>query len=210
MQYGSQSRPQDAYLELDLETGKLTADYNGEIGNAVSSHVWHGRVQRINFAPLLKIEKINELMDDLEDLCQKILDNSSVDWNGSNYVGNLTDEGREAHESACRTAEEFGDEDDLMTVANFVEWFYDVKAEIVDSANQIGVDATMKKFMDESDVWIFEGQDTGRQWIQDELDIQDNEMAFDLATIEEDRFEKIVAQVREIRAELKNENADDK
>jgi hypothetical protein len=147
----------------------------------------------------------------MESITQRLLSVKTIGFIAQGCVRRgITAKQRIEEEIAECHSEGHMDVEDSDDCEGVLEAAITVLSELVDSANQIGVDATMKKFPDESDVGIFESLEAERKWLQDELDIQDNEMAFDLATIEEDRFEKIVAQVREIRAELKSENADDK
>ena len=87
--YPRQTGPQDAYIELDCETGSVCADWNAEVGNAVPASVWHRR--RLRWAiPILTGEAANELMTDLLPLFQRVLDGYSTRWDGNNYVGQYT------------------------------------------------------------------------------------------------------------------------
>lgn len=45
--YPREIRPQPAYLEIDPQERTVTADYSGEIGNAVPASVWHGVILRV-------------------------------------------------------------------------------------------------------------------------------------------------------------------
>ena len=86
--YDGQYQPQPAYLEIDFEKKGITADYSGEIGNAVPSTVFHGIRHRANINPLLTSESINELLLD-EAILRKITEIDrlgEVDWNGSSWA----------------------------------------------------------------------------------------------------------------------------
>lgn len=121
-QYPAQSRPQPAYLLLDLEDGELTADYSGDIGNGVSMRVWHGVDVQVDFDPRLTADAINRLMDQVADDLQTVLDGASVEWDGNNWVGILTDDAREALESARQTAERFDDFDEMLVIIDDDWW----------------------------------------------------------------------------------------
>lgn len=98
MQYPSQTEPQDMYISLDLEDGELTASYNGEIGNAVPSNVWHGHTRRYYFPGILSVESINSIMAELKPLAQKIIDGYESVYNGNNYVARLSPDAITAEE----------------------------------------------------------------------------------------------------------------
>lgn len=92
--YSGQSSQQDVYIELDMETGEVSADYNGEIGNSVPMRVWNGDVKRfpLNFVPT--DEGANNLMAEITDMLQAILDaedgdaEREADDNLQNYLEN--------------------------------------------------------------------------------------------------------------------------
>lgn len=90
-QYRGQCTPQPAYLELDIRDGSLTADYSGEIGNAVPSDVWHSLIVRFRIDPLTKADQIETIINDNKDLFQAILDGSESHWNGGNWVGKFSE-----------------------------------------------------------------------------------------------------------------------
>lgn len=98
-QYGGQCMPQPAYLELDIRDGKLTADYSGEVGNAVPSSVWHDLVLRFKLMPETTADQIEKIINENAEMLQKILDGAEVVWNGSNWVGQFTDEAQDVIDS---------------------------------------------------------------------------------------------------------------
>lgn len=95
--YPNELNAQPCHLELDLRDGELTADYNPEIGNSVPSTVWHGIVRRWGI-PCITATAANQLMHDLAPLAQRILDGASVEWDGNNNVGRLTDDAAQAEQ----------------------------------------------------------------------------------------------------------------
>lgn len=86
--YDGQSEAQSAYFELDLNEGTLRADYDGEIGNAEPGVVRHGIVRRYGI-PILTGDAANRIMTELAPLAQRILNDSTVEWDGSNTIGRL-------------------------------------------------------------------------------------------------------------------------
>lgn len=93
--YPGEHTIQDAYLALDLETGQMWCDYNGEIGDGRPESVFHGRTLRFDI-PVLTGDAANTLMAGVTDLAQRILDGAEIVWNGHNHVGQLTDDAAEA------------------------------------------------------------------------------------------------------------------
>jgi len=100
-QYPRQFQPQNAYIELDCRgAGELHADWSGEIGNAVPMYFWHNLAVRWNISPETSGYSLSQLFENEEflGLCQQIIDGFEEVWNGSNYVGQYTDDATEAIE----------------------------------------------------------------------------------------------------------------
>jgi hypothetical protein len=84
--YPNQTEPQACFIALNLCTGRMSAQTNPEIGNAVPMDVWHGLVRRyyVQGSPLAAVA--NALMEDIASHAQAILDHADVVWDGSNHV----------------------------------------------------------------------------------------------------------------------------
>jgi hypothetical protein len=105
--YRGQTNVQPCFIELDLEDGKLSADYDGEIGGAVPFNVWHRRALRWE-VPLMTADAVNGLMEAILPLAQRIFDGAEIEWDGSNLVGVYdadADAAIEEIERICATAE---------------------------------------------------------------------------------------------------------
>jgi hypothetical protein len=100
--YDRQTTRQPCFVELDCQTGTLTARYNPEIGNAIPCSVWHGHEQRWDI-PCLTADAANELMDDITPLAQRVLDGYSSEWDGSNHVAHFTADAHAASEEIAET-----------------------------------------------------------------------------------------------------------
>ena len=109
-QYAGQTKPQRAYIALDLRDGTMTAGYNPEIGNAIPMDVWQGLIRRW-YMPPFAAETANRIMQDMAELAQRVLDGAEILWdgNGSNMIGRLTDDAQAA-------VKEIGQELDLSAV----------------------------------------------------------------------------------------------
>lgn len=105
--YDLQINPQPAFIELDLETGNVTADYSGEIGGGVPVSVWNGIWRRYSVPAYISGECLAEILEDEEvvALLNRIHEGSDVEWNGNNYVGVLNDDAQDAEESLVNLLE---------------------------------------------------------------------------------------------------------
>lgn len=89
--YAREIYPQPAYVLLNCDTGKISADYSGEIGNAVPLSVWNRRVLRWQIDPAATGRAVAARIAENLDLFQQILDGYTCELNNqSNYTGNLT------------------------------------------------------------------------------------------------------------------------
>lgn len=98
--FGPSEQVQDAYLELDLESGTLSADYSGLQNGMTPGRVQRGVDRWFYFDPALAKDDINALMDAVADLCQTILDGARIepDLYDRDFVGVLDDEAEVAAE----------------------------------------------------------------------------------------------------------------
>jgi hypothetical protein len=94
--YATQNSPQSAFVELD-EDGTVTADWSGEIGNAVPSFVWHGRTLRFSVSPNVVGKRLLKYLEgDGRPLLARIHAGHEVEWDGSNQRGRLSEDAEEA------------------------------------------------------------------------------------------------------------------
>lgn len=95
--YARQHEPQPAYVYLNCDTGKITADYSGEIGNACSPGVWHRRVLRWQIDPAANGRAVATRIEENLALFQSVLGGYTCKLdNQCNYVGHFTDAAAEA------------------------------------------------------------------------------------------------------------------
>lgn len=121
--YSGQIEAQGIYVELDCKNETLSISYNGEIGNAVPFSVYHGFDQRFAI-PLLNTSKMNDLLEEILPIAEKVLEGFEEVYNGQNWVASFTEEAEEAIEeiSSLCDASNFS-EDDLITVYHIEEYF---------------------------------------------------------------------------------------
>lgn len=98
--YKGQTEAQPCYIELDLRTGTLLADYNAEIGNAVPHAVHHGFERRYS-VPLLTGDAANRVMEEIRPHAERILADWAEEWNGSNWVARLGTDAVAAEDAIC-------------------------------------------------------------------------------------------------------------
>lgn len=120
--YPTQIQSQPAYVSLNLETGEIDADYSGEIGNAVPANVWHGLVRRYPINPQLTGAQVGELLDRLLPTLQRVLDGSSIEWDGNNYVGRLDENAEAAENELAMAGDELGREYETDLLVDLAEW----------------------------------------------------------------------------------------
>ena len=87
VQYDGQVTAQPSYVEIDLESGNLSADYSGEVGSGVPERVWDGDVVRFDVAPDLTAAEINQLLQEIAPFAQEWIDVWDVDLGEFRKVG---------------------------------------------------------------------------------------------------------------------------
>jgi len=99
--YPGQTDPQPAFVAIDLETGKVGYDWDGEVGGAVPAEVWHGRVLRLHLDPAVDTEALDKLLESeaWNSHLRALLEDSDIVWDGSNRVGQLGPEAKAALEA---------------------------------------------------------------------------------------------------------------
>lgn len=96
-QYSGQSEPQPCYVEVDLRTRALGADWNGEIGNAIPFSVHHGFERRYPI-PALTSTAANELLEKIRPLAERMCSDWREEWDGHNHKAILGEDAAAAEE----------------------------------------------------------------------------------------------------------------
>lgn len=122
--YSGQYERQDCFIALDLESGRMWADYNPEIGDAVPVSVWHGRTRRFTI-PCMSAADANTLMDDIASDAQAVLDGADIEWDGDNHVGVLD---ADATAAAERIENDLGEYPTEFVVYDAEEYFAEAEA----------------------------------------------------------------------------------
>jgi len=119
--YPGQSDPQPCYVELDLQDGVMTADWNSEIGNAIPFTVYHGHVRRYSI-PSLSADAANDLMRELLPLAERVVAGYESVWDGHNNVAILTDDASEANDVIEEWCQQEFDGNDVLEYVPGDSW----------------------------------------------------------------------------------------
>lgn len=96
--FPGQFKEQNAFFELDTQSGLVNAMHNPEIGNAIPFSVYHGIDRRYSFNPYLKMKTVNEIGEKCLPLWQRVIAGTEVVWDGNNNVALLTEDAHAAEE----------------------------------------------------------------------------------------------------------------
>jgi hypothetical protein len=129
--YSGQINAQPAHIEIDPEKKIISAEINQEIGNAVPIRTWNGRAYRVTVSALLSGTQAAAILESavIQSLAERVIAGYSCEWDGSNYVGRLTEDANSALEEMERYLMEIEPE---ISVWAPEEWF----TELPDLAGQ--------------------------------------------------------------------------
>lgn len=112
VEFGGQSAPQRAYLEIDPADGECRFDVSHEIGNGIRQSVWSGAILEIDVAPTLRGDRLQAAYERVEELLDAVCAGWEETWtNGVNRGGRLitaeaSDALHEAEEILARMTDE--------------------------------------------------------------------------------------------------------
>ena len=174
--YPNQTEPQACYIALDLCTGRMSAQTNPEIGNAVPMDVWHGLVRRYHLPGPPVAAVANALMEDMADHARTVLDHAEVVWDGSNNVvrtheRNCDDEWQcdcpiAVAERAIEAVTSSVSEEDFVSWAEAGDWYVDGVDEYVarvqagESIEDVAAFMEQEIKDDPNEKWVVEGIET--------------------------------------------------
>src|ERR1019366_7367420 len=148
LHYPGQINLQGAYIELDCETGVLSADTDGEIGGGMPFAVWHGRTLRWP-CPALTADAANALLSEVAPLAEKVLAGYEIDYDGNNSIGKfLTDYARDAAldiNILCSDCD-----GDTLSVLDAGDWLLDPPAELTAGTTDDEIEALADKLEEEA------------------------------------------------------------
>lgn len=103
--FPGQFREQNAFFQLDTQTGLIVAMHNPEIGNAIPFSVYYGFDRRYSFNPMLKMKTVNEIGEKCLPLWQRVINGTEVVWDGHNNVARLTKDAQAAEDEIMEIIE---------------------------------------------------------------------------------------------------------
>lgn len=105
--YRGQTSAQPCNVSLDCRSGKLRAEYNPEIGNAIPAEEYHGHVQTWSI-PCLRASAANALLAEIAPIAERVVAGYSREWDGSRYRAAFDEDAHSAIrdiESLCNAAD---------------------------------------------------------------------------------------------------------
>lgn len=129
--YPGQQHPQAVHVFLDCRSGRFGAEYDAEIGNAVSFDEYHGHIQTWPIA-ILAGGAVNAMLAALAPLAQRVLDGYSAEWNGNNMIATFDADASAALDEIADALDDDDDCDnpDRLHWAEAQDWLYDVRADL--------------------------------------------------------------------------------
>ncbi|MFF6794345.1 hypothetical protein ACFY9C_35345 [Streptomyces filamentosus] len=124
LQYDEQAEPQSAYLELDLEAGRLYADTDAVIGSGSPDSVRHGFDRRYRI-PALTGQAADRLLEEIRPLAQRMLADWEKVWDGNNLVARLGEDALAAEEEIEAIVARYEDEHDVDPADLIAVWDVD-------------------------------------------------------------------------------------
>lgn len=124
-QYPGQFEPQSVYLEIDPENQTISMDWYREIGNGVPEDVWHRRILWYILSIVPTVDVANQLMDDVLPLAERVVAGHSIEWDGCNHVGRLTEDAQDASDGIRDIVMEIGNDPGNRQIAWDWECCYD-------------------------------------------------------------------------------------
>ena len=99
LQYDGQYRPQTAYVSLHQD-GTVDVEVDYEIGDSTPGSVWNRVVRRFPLpATAYSKAKAKKFVKSIEEDLLVVVAGMGDEWDGSNWVGTLTDEALESLEA---------------------------------------------------------------------------------------------------------------
>lgn len=113
--YLQQSQPQPAYITI-TEDGDVSAGHSGEVGDAVPMAVWHHRTLRVPVHAAMLGDALADLLESAEvrALLVRIHAGHSIEWDGSNHVGRLTDDAKAALDELTTLVRDAGEDMSML------------------------------------------------------------------------------------------------
>lgn len=152
LRYPAQINPQPAYVHLTSD-GQVSAYVSGEIGNGTPARIWNSvDLQWPVSCEAHPVLLAKLLQGDALPLLERIHAGHAVEWDGSNYRGELTDDASEASDELAQLLEEgFADPDQRVSVWTAGDWLFS-SCTLFDHWHGASLADAVKKIQDEAEV----------------------------------------------------------
>jgi hypothetical protein len=120
--YAKQTQRQPCYVQLDCQTGVLSASYNVEIGSGSPARVFNGLAVRWTI-PALKADAANDLLAEIKPLAERVVAGFFSEWSGGNEVGRFNADAGAACDEIRLLCDRMGGERVEMNVWDAVSYF---------------------------------------------------------------------------------------
>lgn len=106
---------QPAYVELDIETGAVSTNYDSSLGG-MPAPVWQGIIRRYRVPSAVSGAALADALenDKIRALLQRVQDGAAIVWDGGNWIGQLTDD-------AAAAEQELGNIFQTLETANIID-----------------------------------------------------------------------------------------
>jgi hypothetical protein len=181
--YDGQCQAQPAFVEFNCQTGELSSDWDGEIGNGVPVDVWNKLRLRWSIPSALDVYSINDLMETIEGYCQDVSDGFENVWDGSNWVGKYTEKAQDAKEAIEHLIENAQYHCEYMIIVdNWDNWLgFDFNASYLKKHESVEeMEKSLREDMD-SEGCVVEITEDLSDWIEEAVvsELENNEEAFE-------------------------------
>jgi len=137
LQYRGQSSPQPAYLSINTEDGSVDVGPAPGIGGT-PARAWHNIDIRYSVSPLLNSDEAEGLARNVAPLALDLAAHSRIEWDGSNWIGILDEQGEAISARIATICEEA---EGSIVVSDAAEWMEDWHGEEEDPAVVAALDA---------------------------------------------------------------------
>lgn len=120
-----QPSPQEVKMHLDIESGSLSSAYT-PYGDEHSIHesVYHHRGVLWTI-PCLTMDAANRMLSEVAPLCQRIIDGTTIEWDGQSHVGTHSADATAAIEGIAQIVETYDDVDNVLQEYSGDEYYDD-------------------------------------------------------------------------------------
>lgn len=160
-EYLYQNQPQRAHIYMD-ENGEVWAGYNTSIGNnAVTFDEHHLRTLVWDIPCNITGEALDELLERIEPLLERVHEGHSIEWDGNNMTGQLDGDATAASEEIEKAIAALTDKD-ILALQEAAIWdsnrimTADVRADMTDAEVEAVAESLHMQILDEDQIYLLD------------------------------------------------------